>query len=271
MNITEVLSGCEFENKEMWIGEANFGFRYLAPFADGLAEGASVLEVGSGSGILLTMLKERNPHIQIEGIEPFASGFDQLEALNAFVRESGAAIRRTGYEDFWPEKKYELIYLVNVFEHLEDWAHFLGFVRDSLSEYGVCVILCPNYGLPYESHFKIPIVFNKHTTGALFSNYINRFEKSNNVIGLWESLNFVKLSQVKKAVGRLGLELKVNNRITNDLIERLSTDAEFRERQRVIGLIGRIAKTLGLTWLFRSRLVENFQPYMMLEIRLKAL
>ena len=53
------------------------------------------------------------------------------------------------------------IFCVNVFEHVDDWRHFLDWASKNLNENGQFIVLCPNYGIPYESHFKIPIIFNK--------------------------------------------------------------------------------------------------------------
>lgn len=154
-----------------------------------------------------------------------------------------------------------------MFEHLDNWRDFLGFVERYLSRNGVCVILCPNYTIPYESHFRLPILFNKHVTETVFRGYITRFERDNRCQGLWKSLNFVKLGQVKRAVRSRCLNLHINHQITNDMIERLSTDAEFRARQCVMGTVGTLVKSLGLTTLLRWKLFENIQPYMMLELR----
>ena len=68
--------------------------------------------------------------------------------------------------------KYDLIYCVNVFEHLNDWRKFLLVATEWLSKDGKIVILCPNYGFPYESHFRIPIFMNKAFTYKIFNSFI---------------------------------------------------------------------------------------------------
>ena len=45
-----------------------------------------------------------------------------------------------------------------------DWRDFLSFANNSLAENGRLIILCPNYGFPYESHFHLPIIVNKSLT-----------------------------------------------------------------------------------------------------------
>ena len=65
------------------------------------------------------------------------------------------------------------------------------------------------------------------------------------------------------------LTLEINNKITEDLIGRISTDEEFRKRQNAVGVLGRVMKSFGVTKALQLRIFENFQPYMMLELRLK--
>ena len=79
----------------------------------------------------------------------------------------------------------------------------------------------------------------------------------------------MKLNEVKAQIKHMRLSLKINNKITEDLIGRTITDEEFRKRQNAVGVIGRVMRSVGVTKVFQLRIFENFQPYMMLEIRLK--
>ncbi len=266
--VLAAVDQAEFRNKEVWLSEARFGFEYIRPFCEDLADASAVLEVGCGSGILLGMLSETGYGIDFEGIEPFGEGFAHLSDLNTLLKASGLHIHNVGFEDFETAKNYDLIYSVNVFEHLPDWQKFLTFIEQHLADDGVCVILCPNYDVPYESHFRIPILFNKRITERVFHKFIVSHEKENDVAGLWQSLNFVKLSQVRKAIANTGLVLEIHDNITEDLIDRIATDDEFRRRQRVVGWLGAMLKKIGALRLLKLRFFQNLQPYMMLEIRL---
>jgi len=88
--------------------------------------------------------------------------------------------------------------------------------------------------------------------------------------GLWRSLNFVKLRDVKKEVRGRPLQLRVRHEILDDLIDRLSSDEHFAARQRSIGALGAWSKKLGLTRLLKTNALENYLPYMMLELRLRS-
>lgn len=253
----------------MYLEEAEFGVRRIMPFLAELPNGAKVLEVGSGPCIVLAEMAQRFPDLTIQGIEPMCDGFAFFED---FVHRVCAARSRVnvhlgGYEDFPPNGNWDLIFLINVFEHLPDWREFLNFVELSLAPGGRCVVLCPNYGFPYESHFKLPVVLNKRLTGFLFRRKIDRFERENESSGLFHSLNFVRLSQVRKAAQDVGLELTLDPEIILEMINRLETDPAFRERQKVLRFpVGVLHNSGLLTWLLKQRLVQNFLPYMQITL-----
>ena len=106
-------------------------------------------------------------------------------------------------------------------------------------------------------------------TFNFFQKYIEKFENNESSNGLWASLNFVKLRQVIKEANNLDLLLTINNQITNDLINRLTTDSEFAKRQKHIGKLAKIVQKTGLLKLFDKYPMYLLQPYMYLEIFLK--
>ncbi|MBM3618245.1 MAG: class I SAM-dependent methyltransferase, partial [Alphaproteobacteria bacterium] len=234
------LKTADFLKKEICIAEAQFGLRHIAPHLENLPRDAKILEVGCGSGILLGLLKERFPDLDCEGVEPFGDGFAAIQALSDHIREGGIQIHHVGYEAHHPPHLYDVIYSINVFEHLPDWRHFLDYAIKHLKPEGVCVILCPNYGFPYESHFKLPILINKTITGKVFQKAIQRREQNRNTHGLWKSLNFVKLRQVRAAAESRAFSLTVHANIIEDMIARISTDEQFKKRQSWMGILGRI-------------------------------
>lgn len=84
--ILELVSNSPCVDKAQWINEANFGARYVDRYCNALNPGASVLEVGCGSGILLGILKESHPRLRFEGIEPFNDGFAELKPLTRLLQ-----------------------------------------------------------------------------------------------------------------------------------------------------------------------------------------
>jgi SAM-dependent methyltransferase len=268
----EIQDFCETAPKgATYLAEAEFGLRQMIPVLDELPTGARVLEVGSGPCIVLTTLAARYPDLYFQGIEPMGSGFALFES---FLREMAPCEDRFtlfegGYEDFPMTGDWDLIFLVNVFEHLPDWADFLDFVQNSLAPDGRCIVLCPNYGFPYEPHFSLPVVGNKRLTETLFRRRIEQFERRNGWDGLYASLNFVKLRQVRRTARNAGLTLTVQPEIVLEMVERLDTDLEFAKRQKSIAGFARALRRSGLLeWLVTRPAIQNLLPYMKLELSL---
>lgn len=268
---TEVRSFfSDFRKGEMYLEEAEFGLRRVLPLLEDLPAGARVLEVGSGPCIVLAELVQRYPHLNVHGIEPMSDGF---AFFDDFIAKMETAIgrlnvHRGGYESFPADGNWDLIFLVNVFEHLPNWQDFLDFAERSLAEDGRCVVLCPNYGFPYESHFKLPIILNKKLTGKVFRSFIERFEDENDNAGLFCSLNFVTLSKVRRAVRQRNLELDVNTDIIREMIDRLDQDPSFRQRQGLFSIPATFLKRSGLLDpMLGCRPIQNYLPYMQFTLR----
>ena len=267
----EKIRSLNIRDSEIWINEALFGFNHIKEFCKNLDTNNSVLEIGSGSGILLNLLSENFDDINFEGIEPFGEGFSSLTSLNSLSRENGVSIKNIGYEDLSTNYKYDLIFCINVFEHLNNWRNFLKKMSSLLKKNGKLIVLCPNYGFPYESHFRIPVLLNKKITYYFFKKFIRRFENKNDCRGLWESLNFVKkrdvIDYLKDSIYSKNLAMKDNLSILDFMVNRITSDREFRKRQRIIGTIAIALKGIGILNILK--LFPNFIPYMKLEFSRK--
>ena len=265
------LRSLKIKNSDIWINEALFGFYHIKEYCKKLEGNNKVLEIGSGSGILLNLLSENFKDIIFEGIEPFGEGFSSLNNLNSFSRENGVSIKNIGYEELSSNNKYDLIFCINVFEHLNDWRNFLEKISFLLNGNGKLIVLCPNYGFPYESHFRIPVIFNKKITYYIFKKLIRIFEKKNDCVGLWNSLNFVKkreiMNHLKDSKYSKNLQIIDHLLILDFMVNRIINDKEFRKRQRLIGIIAIALKGLGLLNIIK--IFPNFIPYMKLEFSRK--
>ncbi|MDA8952426.1 class I SAM-dependent methyltransferase [Pseudomonadales bacterium] len=264
--ILQFLEASNLENSSLWIAEAEFGYSHLKAKIESLQGENEILEVGCGSGILLSMLAEEFPQHVFNGIEPFGMGFTQLNEINAVVRKMGVNLKIEAYENHETAVKYDLIYCVNVFEHVDDWRNFIDWAASKLDDGGVFFVICPNYGFPYESHFRIPIIFNKKITHQLFKQYINSFEQRNGWVGSWASLNFVKKKEVRNFINQKKQPSKFKMQddlaVIDNLVERVVEDVEFRKRQRFIGGIAVMMKKIGVFKLIK--LFPNYIPYMKL-------
>ena len=257
----------QLPKSQMWINEAFFGFNQIKDSLARLSPQSKVLEVGCGSGILLNLIKMNHPNLNIHGVEPLGDGFSQLSDYHQILKDKNITLFRSSYEDLLTnDENYDFIFLINVFEHLKDWKDFLRFVSKKLNKNAQCLILCPNYSFPLESHFKVPIIFNKKITFFIFKNKILKFEKDNNCYGLWDSLNFVKFNQVEKELQGQNLDLKFDTQIIDDLINRISNDESFKERQKIIGIIANFLNKIGILSILKTKVFRGFSPYMKLSL-----
>jgi len=258
-----------FENdlrSEQHFAEAKFGQTYMAPKIEALPPNSRVLEVGSGSGILLCHLAMQRPDISFLGLEPTGEGFNYTHAFHQLANNlPNAELQNCGYENLNDNEGFDLIYLINVFEHLPSWQDFMQRLQGFLKPNGNCLILCPNYSFPYEPHFRLPIIWNKKISRKLMGKKIKRIEQEENSNGLWNSLNFVKYRQVLSFSKDLNFEVSFEKTIIKDMIERLETDSEFLNRQKILKLPVWIAQKTGLINLFATRRIfEMWLPYMYL-------
>ena len=264
MSVLKELKKINFPEKEAWIEDALFAYKHISRYFKH-KKNINVLEVGCGLGILASLLKENFSSIRGYGIEPYKSGYEKLSIKKNIISKK-IKFKNISFEAYKPGCKFDIIYSVNVFEHLDDWQHYLKKIQIWLKDDGKCIILCPNYAFPYESHFRLPIIYNKSFTRLIFSKYIDNYEKKNNTVGLWDSLNFVKMSEVKKYCSRNNLSFKYNNHIFTDIIDRFNEDKAFRKRQKIVGSIANLLYKIKLINLLKAKVFERFHPYMMLEI-----
>ena len=150
-----VYSSSEIRNSAALEAEAEFGLCCIEQFCMTLRADSSVLEVGSGPGLLLSNLHKNFPNLKFEGIEPYTSGYQGTKSKSHCGK---ILIHNTHYEQFEAKNKFDLVFSINVFEHLHDWRDFINKAAIWLKPNGRFVVLCPNYSFPYG-----------HTTVCLFS------------------------------------------------------------------------------------------------------
>lgn len=218
--------------------EAKFGGDEIRPILDMLPDGARILEVGCGTGYLLAHLANDYPHLSFSGLEPIGQGFAQFEnVLDAVSRAlKNVQIFKNSIETHTEvEAKYDFVFSVNVYEHLADWRKGLDAATGVLNDHGCLVILCPNYTFPYEPHFGIPLLFGSKASRVIFARRIESMEKCTDSEGLWNSLNFITATAVAQHCRCLGYKTSFDKNITRRMVERLTTDGEFADRQGFLG------------------------------------
>ena len=92
--IIDDIRSLNLPNTNTWIYEAEFGYDQINQYCSEIKNQGSVLEIGCGSGILLSILSEKFQDLNFEGIEPFGDGFNKLKTLNEIIKSKGIEIKR---------------------------------------------------------------------------------------------------------------------------------------------------------------------------------
>jgi 2-polyprenyl-3-methyl-5-hydroxy-6-metoxy-1,4-benzoquinol methylase len=237
--------------------EALFGFREIA---GKLRPGMRVLEIGAGTGVLAHLLAKRG--ISVDALEPLGPGFAEFGNLLGFAQKQSVSfdLINSSIEHFRSDRRYDLVFSVNVFEHVRDWRLAIRSTVRSLAPGGQAIILCPNYNVPYEPHFGLPIIVGKRLTQRVFRRLIEQYEEQNDAAGLWESLNFIRASEVKSFCLSEGIPMGFDKAVTQRLFARMFDDPQFRKRR------GRLGPLIGLAYMlqlpkFMRILPLRLQPY----------
>src|SRR6185436_18124935 len=101
-------------------------------------------------------------------------------------------------EEFRSDALFKFAFSVNVMEHIEAPDAAIERVSASLAPGGSYRFLCPNYLFPYEPHFNIPTFGSKRLTERLLRRRIHSNTRANDPTGLWKSLNWITVPQVKR-------------------------------------------------------------------------
>ena len=216
--------------------------------------GTRILEVGAGAGVLAAFLHGQGATLL--AIEPLVGGFESFLAVRCQLADEVPmpTIEPLAADQLTPAEhgQFDLILSVNVLEHMRPLDGNLDALATVLAPGGCMVHTCPNYRVPYEPHYRIPLV---PVRPALTSHLARRARTE----ALWESLNWITAGDVRRFADRHGLRLQFRQGELAAALDRLRHDADFARRQRGpvvgalrvldrVGLAGLIAR-MPATWL----------------------
>jgi 2-polyprenyl-3-methyl-5-hydroxy-6-metoxy-1,4-benzoquinol methylase len=227
-----------------YIEESAFGMELLSKFS---LQGR-LLEIGSGPGMLTAWLHMNG--VNITGIEPSEMGFEfniqMQKAIWTYFKLPENTVRDLVAEKLDPaiHGTFDLIYSVNVMEHLQPENIQLAFtkMREVLAADGMMQHHCPNYIIPFEPHYGLPLV-------PMFPQLVGKI-KGVSKENLWRSLNFITVPQVKKIAKRLKMEISFQQKAMKDSFVRLEADKEFAKRHPALVKAYPVLKALGIINLF---------------------
>lgn len=245
------------------LADVIFGFSEISGILKKNPKINSVLEIGSGSGILLNELKFFFPHVNFKGIDPNESGYQLYREIFESLDNREFEIENIQVEKFYTKQNFDLIFSINVFEHVRDWKKYIDQTSSLLNDNGINIIFAPNYDFPYEPHFVIPIIINKKITKFFFQSRIKKSEikDTGNESGLWDGLNLIGKREVEKFLKKNNYPHYFDFSIKNRMLDRIINDKEFKRRQGVGGRIAIFAKYLYIDKLIFDLLKIPF-PYM---------
>jgi SAM-dependent methyltransferase len=206
-----------------------------------------VLEVGAGPGVIAGVLHSAGA--KLVAIEPLQSGFDLFAAVRAELAErlpaAAAPLDRRPAEQLDPDKDgpFDLIFSVNVLEHCHPLEPSLDALAGVLAPGGRMLHTCPNYRVPYEPHYAMPLVPGKP---ALTTKLRPQLADE----PLWQSLNWITARDVTRFAERHQLDLTLRAGVLGEAVARLRTDPAFARRQGLTGKVAAgLARTGALNWL----------------------
>ena len=223
------------------LGEAAQTLRLL----DGLElrGDARLLEVGAGLGLTSAFLSSIG--LAVTALEPAGIGFAEHAVLAAGVGKvvgSSHVLLTIGAADLDPAMhgRFDLVFSNNVLEHVDDLGAAIAGMHRVLADDGLMVHSCPNYSVPFEPHFGIPLVPGRPGwTGRVLPSSIADSP-------VWRSLNFVRARDVRRIARTLDLRVGFRGGALAASVERLGTDPEFRSRHRLLAVVGRVLVALRM-------------------------
>ncbi len=229
---------------DMYLNEAHAGLAVVAPYLE-RARGKRILEVGSGVGVLSAFLKSEGH--DITGLEPVGLGFDffsvAARAVADATRDLGLPRIEKSVVDATSDEHgtFGLIFSVNVLEHIDHLDAAFARMAELLAPGGEMIHSCPNYLVPYEPHFGIPLVpFAPALTAKVF-----RAKVASNV-PLWHSLNFIDYGTVQKLAKKYGLAPEFHTGLLHRALSRLDEDEEFAKRHPGVARSYRALQKVGV-------------------------
>lgn len=213
-----------------YFGEAVFFERVLSSQVAKLTPGSTIVDIGSGIGLLSHLLSAHGARVII--FEPEAAGFGRMRQLFELVSSAWrgpAPTLETHWEPFSPVplkgRSLDMVYALNVIEHVPHPASMVAEATALLSPGGVGRFVCPNYLFPYEPHYGIPTLWSKRVTHVALGKVIEK-----KALGLWEDLSWPTSGGLSRALTDLGVEHHFSRDVFDAYLQRLR-DPYFLERK----------------------------------------
>ena len=232
-----------------YVSEARFFYGLLERDLRSLPHGATILEVGSGSGLLSLLLAQSG--YRVIAVEPVSSGFEFIheirDALSAVYPDTSASIHwideplvRGSQVD---SDSADYAFALNVVEHVPDMKSFFAGVLVHLKPQATLRVIHPNYAFPYEPHFGMPNLWSKSLTKFLFREKIGNSLRPN-VWEFWDDLSWPTQLQVRRTLNASGYIASFSRDATHAYLSRTVWDDTFMGRKKHLAKLGRYSRVV---------------------------
>ncbi len=206
-----------------------------------------ILEIGSGSGMLVMYLRKKG--IEAFGIEPEDNSLKASEIL--FEKNGVESCIKKGFGEKLPysDETFDLIVSFQVLEHTQNPLKVLEECKRVLKKEGIIYFVIPNYHSFWEGHFGLfwlPFLNKKMAKW-----YVKIFRRNTNFI---DNLQFITLKKIKNWSKQLGLEIldlgekNFKKNLSEERIKKHWTSNKFLGR--CIGFLRKTRITRFVSWLF---------------------
>jgi len=244
---------------------ANESLVSLDLVANRLEAAERILEVGAGLCLLSLFLKQQG--YPVIALEPALGGYGLFDQTKDAIREhfsniSLEVLTAPAQELTVNEHgSFDLIFSNNVMEHIPDWASAISAMASVLSKDGKMVHACPNYTVPYEPHYGIPVFRHFRTLSARL------FLPDDADTEIWDSLNFITCRQIKHFCRTQNLTCDFEKSLLYKAFERVHEDPVFQKRhQGIISAVANLAVKTPFRQLIRN-IPASLSTPMIFEIR----
>lgn len=220
-----------------YVGEAAFFHHLLRRDVDALPHGATILEVGSGIG-LLAMHLASGGH-RVIAFEPQSAGFGQMAVFRELILDhwNGPDPGVVWVDDYMAGdderlagEQIDLAIAINVVEHVPDVTGFLSDVISVIGPQGRFRFICPNYAIPYEPHFEIPTLGRKDWTYRVMRRRILKAPFADSQ-GMWDELSWPTVRSLKYSLESINCSYAFSRDATRAYLGRPLNDPSFMERK----------------------------------------
>jgi len=194
----------EVEQKHPWFVARR---KLFAGFVDD-ARDRAILDFGCGTGSFLRALKAAG-HTQLEGVEP-------APALRAVWADLGLPTHTA-----WPEREYDVIFMLDVLEHIADDRGTLGEVRRHLRPGGRFFLSVPAHPFLWSRHDEQNLHQRRYTKRELV---LKLHAAGFRVVKLsyWNMFSFLPLAAIRLLkIESQSSELELGNPFVHAVLHRL--------------------------------------------------